>query len=145
MNFRKPVSAVQFSPNGKYFALTHGNHVQVWNTPTHLAREFAPFVLHREYTGHQDDVLSITWSRTSKYFLTTSRDMTARLYTTDPLDGFKPKLFGGHRDAVVGAWFSEDEKTVSIRLRMAADRADLHRVARWSSVYLEREEDARGR
>ncbi|GMK57030.1 hypothetical protein CspeluHIS016_0308700 [Cutaneotrichosporon spelunceum] len=112
MNFRKPVAAVTFSPNGKYFALTHGNHIQVWNTPTHLAREFAPFVLHREYTGHQDDVLSITWSKTSKYFLTTSRDMTARLYTTDPLDGFKPKVFGGHRDAVVGAWFSEDEKAI---------------------------------
>lgn len=38
--------------------------------------------------------------------------MTARLYTLDPLEGFKPKSFGGHRDMVVGAWFSEDEKTI---------------------------------
>ncbi|WOO81019.1 Periodic tryptophan protein 2 [Vanrija pseudolonga] len=112
MNFQKPVSTISFAPNGKYFAIGHGNHIQVWNTPSHLAREFAPFVLHREYTGHQDEVTSIYWSRSSKYFLTTSRDMTARLYTLDPLEGFKPKSFGGHRDVVIGAWFSEDEKTI---------------------------------
>lgn len=47
-----------------------------------------------------------------RYFLTTSRDMTARLYTLDPVEGFKPKSFAGHRDVVLGAWFSEDEKTV---------------------------------
>lgn len=66
MNFQKPVSAVSFAPSGRHFAIGHGNHVQLWNTPSHLAREFAPFVLHREYTGHQDEVLSITWSKTSK-------------------------------------------------------------------------------
>jgi periodic tryptophan protein 2 len=40
--------------------------------------------------------------------------MTARLYTLDPLEGFKPKSFGGHRDVVLGAWFSKDEKTVRL-------------------------------
>jgi periodic tryptophan protein 2 len=66
MNFQKPVSTVAFAPNGKFFAIGHGNHIQVWKTPSHLAREFAPFVLHREYTGHQDEVVSIYWSRTSR-------------------------------------------------------------------------------
>jgi periodic tryptophan protein 2 len=51
-----------------------------------------------------------------RYFLSTSRDMTARMYTLDPLEGFKPKSFGGHRDAVLGAWFSADEKTVCLLL-----------------------------
>jgi hypothetical protein len=49
-----------------------------------------------------------------RYFLSTSRDMTARLWTLDPLEGFKPKSFGGHRDVVLGAWFSKDEKTVRL-------------------------------
>ena len=51
---------------------------------------------------------------TGSYFITTSRDMTARLYTVDPLDGFMPKSFGGHRDIVLRAFFSEDEKTVRL-------------------------------
>ena len=113
MSFKSPVSAVHFSPCGKFIALCLGNTVEVWHTPSHLVREFAPFVLKRVYTGHQDEVLSLTWGKSSKYFLTTSRDMTAKLWTLDPVEGFKPKNFAGHRDAVVNAYFSADEKTAS--------------------------------
>ncbi|WVQ83639.1 hypothetical protein IAT38_005781 [Cryptococcus sp. DSM 104549] len=112
ISFKHRVNHVVFSPDGKYIAVTHGHHVQVWNTPSHLVREFAPFTLHREYTGHHDEVVSICWSKTSRYFVTTSRDMSARLYTLNPLEGFKPKAFGGHRDVVIGAFFSQDEKTI---------------------------------
>lgn len=112
--------------------MTHGAHIQVWKTPNHLIREFAPFNLHRTYTGHHDDVLSIQWSPDSKYiiechglfflltfcyrtFITTSRDMTARLFTLNPLEGFRPKTFAGHRDAVLAAYFSKDGTSVSGR------------------------------
>ncbi|KAF9225973.1 WD40 repeat-like protein [Gyrodon lividus] len=111
-NFQKPVNDVQFSPDGKYIAVTHDSHVQVWRTPNHLVREFAPFVLHRTYTGHHDEVLSIRWSPDSKCFITTSRDMTARLFTLDPLEGFRPKTFAGHRDAVIGAYFSAKGRAI---------------------------------
>ena len=50
----------------RYIAVTHDSHVQVWRTPNHLIREFAPFTLHRTYTGHHDEVLSIEWSPDSK-------------------------------------------------------------------------------
>lgn len=86
--------------------------MQVWQTPSHLAREFAPFNLHRTYTGHYDDVLSIEWSADSRFFLTTSKDMTAKLYTLYPVEGYRPKTFSGHRDAVLAAYFSTDHKTV---------------------------------
>lgn len=66
-NFKKSVRAVKFSPNGKFIAATHDSHVQVWKTPNHLMREFAPFELHRTYTGHNDEVMSIEWSPDSKY------------------------------------------------------------------------------
>ncbi|KII87643.1 hypothetical protein PLICRDRAFT_162405 [Plicaturopsis crispa FD-325 SS-3] len=111
-NFHKPVKDIKFSPDGKYIAVTHHAHVQVWRTPNHLVREFAPFNLHRTYTGHHDEVLSIQWSQDSKCFITTSRDMTARLFTLDPVEGFRPKTFAGHRDAVVGAYFSSDNQTI---------------------------------
>nr|ASF90255.1 hypothetical protein SPAR04681 [Bartheletia paradoxa] len=111
-NFKKPVTDIQFSPDGKYIAVTHGSHIQLWRTPGHLIREFAPFTLHREYTGHFDDVVSITWSADSRFFLTTSKDMTARLFTVDPVEGYRPKTFAGHRDTVLGAFFSADHKEI---------------------------------
>ncbi|KAJ4468761.1 quinon protein alcohol dehydrogenase-like superfamily [Lentinula aciculospora] len=112
INFKKPVKDITFSPDGKFIAVTHGSHIQIWNTPNHLAREFAPFVLHRTYTGHMDDVLSIRWAQDSQCFITTSRDMTARLFTLNPVEGYRPKTFAGHRDAVLGAYFSENENAI---------------------------------
>ena len=38
--------------------------------------------------------------------------MTARLFTLNPVEGFRPKTFAGHRDAVVGAYFSSKSNTV---------------------------------
>ncbi|KAF4618632.1 hypothetical protein D9613_010107 [Agrocybe pediades] len=111
-NFHKPVKDIKFSPNGQYIAVTHGAHIQVWRTPNHLLREFAPFTLHRTYTGHHDDVSSIEWSPDSQCFITTSRDMTARLFTLNPVEGFRPKTFAGHKDAVLGAYFSTDGTTI---------------------------------
>ncbi|KAI0056211.1 WD40 repeat-like protein [Artomyces pyxidatus] len=111
-NFHKPVKMVNFSPDGAFIAVTHDAHVQVWRTPNHLVREFAPFSLHRTYTGHHDEVLSIEWSPDSKCFITTSKDMTARLFTLDPVEGFRPKTFAGHKDAILNAYFSADSKTI---------------------------------
>lgn len=66
ISFKSPVRHACFSPDGKYIAVAVGRKVQVWNTPSLVVREFAPFVLHREYTGHQDEVLWIEWSKTSR-------------------------------------------------------------------------------
>lgn len=38
--------------------------------------------------------------------------MTAKLYTLYPVEGYRPKTFSGHRDAVLAAYFSQDHKTV---------------------------------
>jgi periodic tryptophan protein 2 len=38
--------------------------------------------------------------------------MTARLFTLNPLSGFRPKTFAGHRDAVVAAYFASDGTSV---------------------------------
>ena len=102
---------VKFSPDGQYIAVTHGNQVQVWKTPTY-EREFAPFELHRTYTGHYDDVISITWSPDSQYFLTTSKDMTAKMYSLHSLEDFIPITLSGHRDTVIAAFFSSDQQTI---------------------------------
>ncbi|KAG9302928.1 hypothetical protein G9A89_022345 [Geosiphon pyriformis] len=110
-NFKSTVTDLQFSPNGKFFAVTHGRQIQVWRSPG-FNREFAPFVLHRKYTGHYDDVISITWAPDSNYFLTTSKDMTAKIYSLNPMEGFVPITLSGHRDTVVGGYFSKNGKYI---------------------------------
>lgn len=66
INFKKALRAAKFSNDGRYIAISHGSQVQVWKVPSTIGRQFNPFELHRVYTGHFDDVLSIEWSRDSK-------------------------------------------------------------------------------
>jgi len=112
-HFKKAVQDIKFSPDSQFFAITSGRHVQVWHTPP-LITQFRPFVLHRTYTGHYDDVIFIQWSPDSQFFVTGSKDMTARLYSRDPVPGFKPLVMSGHRNHVVGCFFgsgSDFDKT----------------------------------
>lgn len=60
-NFKEKVRDVQFSPDDAYLAVAAGRKVQVWRAPG-VQREFMPFIHHRTYTGHYDDVTSVTWS-----------------------------------------------------------------------------------
>ncbi|CCG83142.1 U3 snoRNP-associated protein Utp1 [Taphrina deformans PYCC 5710] len=112
-NFKEPVREIQFAPDGKHFVVAVGKYVQAWRTPSYTEdRDFAPFVKHRVYTGHYDNVTSITWSKDSRFFLTASTDLTARIYSLDPEEGFVATTLGGHRDAVIDAYFSSDQETI---------------------------------
>ena len=48
----------------RYFAVTHGRRVQVWEAPGH-SRDFAPFSLYSTFPGHYDDTHCIDWSHDS--------------------------------------------------------------------------------
>ena len=90
----------------------------MWHTPStpdsnaEGELEFAPFVRHRVYTGHYDTVQSIKWSSDSRFFLSSGKDLTARIWSLDPEEGFIPTTLAGHREAVCGAWFSKDQETI---------------------------------
>ncbi len=120
-NFKRPARDVKFSRDGLFFAVTHDTHVQVWRSPGR-DRTFSPFVLHRVYTGHYDDVACIDWRSDSRYFMTGSRDMTARIYSLFPekKKGFVPVTFAGHRDTVLGAFWGEGGTTAYTVSRDAA-------------------------
>lgn len=81
--------------------------------------EFAPFVLYRDLAGHFDVIQSIRWSGDSRFFLTASKDLTARIWSLDPEDGFEPTPLAGHREGVVDAWFTEDQESVRLLILIA--------------------------
>ena len=118
-SFKAAVSALAFSPSGHHFAVGIGTSIQVWKAPstpdanTEEGLEFAPFVRHRVHAGHFDIVQSIEWSSDSRFFLSSSKDLTARIWSFDPEDGFIPTILAGHREGVLDAWFSNDQEEVS--------------------------------
>jgi periodic tryptophan protein 2 len=92
--------------------------IEVWHTPSTPdssedgGLEFAPFVKHHTHAGHYDDVTSIQWSSDSRFFLSASKDLNAKVWSLHPTAGFVPTTLGGHRQAVKGAWFSKDQETI---------------------------------
>ena len=51
--------------SGRYFAVTHGRRVQLWDAPGH-SQDFAPFSLYGTLPGQYDDALCLDWSDDSK-------------------------------------------------------------------------------
>ncbi|KAK1672528.1 WD40-repeat-containing domain protein [Colletotrichum godetiae] len=117
-SFRSSVTALSFSPSGRHFVVGLGRKIEVWHVPStpdanaEGELEFAPFVKHHTHTQHFDEVRSIEWSSDSRFFLSTSKDLTARIWSLDREEGFVPTVLSGHKQAVVGAWFSEDQETI---------------------------------
>lgn len=54
----------------------------------------------------------IDWSSDSNYFVSTSKDMTCRMYSLHPTEGYLPFTLSGHRDSVIAAFFGKNDKIV---------------------------------
>ena len=117
-SLRSSVSVLAFSPSGRYFAVALERNIEVWHTPSTPGSsddgelEFAPFVRHRVYTGHFGGIQHIEWSGDSRFFISTSKDLTARMFSLDLEPGFVSTTLAGHKETVQGAWFTKDQETV---------------------------------
>lgn len=121
INFRERVRSVQFSATGKYFSVSFGKHVRIYQTPG-LNKTFSPFVLVREHYGHKDDVTCSDWSSDGSLLLTGSKDSTARLRPSALGSAASHKkseeserymvTFAGHRDQLIGAFFNKSNKVI---------------------------------
>lgn len=91
-----------------------GKLVQIWRSPGFKKEVFA-FELIRTLADCNNKVTALNWSPDSNYLLVGSKDLAVRLfYVKEKLKGIhtnKPFLFLGHRDSVVGCFFSVDKKT----------------------------------
>ena len=125
-SFRGPISALAFSSTGQHIAVSIGRLVEVWHTPkspesaADKGLDFAPFVRYRTYAGHHSDISRITWSSDSRFFLTAGKDQIVRIWSLDPERDFIPTTLTGHRDSVLGAWFSDNQEKVSKVISMNA-------------------------
>ncbi|KAJ1548339.1 hypothetical protein HK405_003615 [Cladochytrium tenue] len=108
-SFKQPVHDLQFSPDGTRLAVTHNRLVQVWRLPSSFA-DTTPLVLEREMAGAYDDVVCVGWSPDSDAIVAGCRDMSCRVHPLHVEPGLEPAVLTGHRDAVVGAWFSDDSR-----------------------------------
>ena len=117
-SFKSKVTALAFSPAGRHFAVGAERRIEIWHTPTTPDSnsegeiEFAPFVKYHSHAGHHDDVCNIEWSSDSRFFLSASKDLTARIWSLDSEEGFVATTLAGHRDGILGAWFSSDQESV---------------------------------
>lgn len=112
-NFKGEVKSIQFSNDGEYFAVAMERFVQIWKTPDYTEdRQFAPFVRYKNYAGHFNDVISVTWSQDSRFLVSTSKDMTTRIFSLHNEDKDAAMTLAGHRDYVMRAFFSEDQEII---------------------------------
>eukprot|EP00775_Hariotina_reticulata_P006700 gene6700-6923_t len=104
-SFKGPVAAAAFSPDGKFIAAAVGKLLQVWHSPGY-EKQLMPLHLHRTYGTCHDTITALDWSSDSQFIAVASKDLTARIYSLNPIPGFKPPTLSGHKDSLVGVFFT---------------------------------------
>jgi periodic tryptophan protein 2 len=106
-----------FSKCGKMIACCHGTSVSIYSIPS--AFGLFGFVLLKSYTLHYDVITTLSWSSCGDYILTTSKDLTSRLYNVkslksknlrdeDEKTAFIGAVLTGHKDSIIAGYFYED-------------------------------------
>lgn len=78
---------------------------QVWHTPS-MAKQLTPMQLHRTYGTCHDTITALDWSADSRFIAAASKDLTARVYSLNPIPGWTPPTLSGHKAALVGVFFT---------------------------------------
>lgn len=105
--FKRSVSCLRFSPDGKHFAAAKDNSVFVFKAPGPHSGEFNPFIMERVFHGAFDEITCMDWSSDSRVLAVGSKDMSTKLYSLDKLANFKMYSLGSHTDCVVACFFEK--------------------------------------
>ncbi len=78
---------------------------QVWRTPG-FEKQMSPMQLHRTYGGCHADITRIDWSACGRFLAAASKDLTARVFSLDPIPGYQPATLAGHKEALAAVFFT---------------------------------------
>lgn len=70
----------------------------------------------RSFGGCHSDIVAIDWSTDSKWVAVASKDLTARLFSAEPLPGFTPPTLTGHKDVLVAVFFASPQTKLAAQL-----------------------------
>jgi periodic tryptophan protein 2 len=103
------LTAIQFSPDGRFYALAADSTLLVYVTPGQRGadglREISPFKIHRVFNVCNDDITSIAWSPNSRLIAIGSRDMTIKIVS--PYRSFKCLVsLAGHTHVIENLFFA---------------------------------------
>jgi periodic tryptophan protein 2 len=79
--------------------------MQVWHSPG-FDKQLSPMQLLRTYGTCHDTITAIDWSADGQFIAAASKDLTARVYSLNPIPGWTPPTLAGHKDALVGVFFT---------------------------------------
>ena len=72
-NFREPVTALEFSPDNKFFFVATGTKCKIFEAPSVSHKTFSPLVLYKKYGNlHSQPIRGVTWTHDSRFILTWS-------------------------------------------------------------------------
>jgi periodic tryptophan protein 2 len=71
-----------------------------------MSKQLTPMRLHRTYGTCHDTITALDWSADSAFIAVASKDLTARVYSQNPISGWTPPTLSGHKAALVGVFFT---------------------------------------
>lgn len=104
-SFKGPVATAKFSPDGQFIACAVQRLVQVWRTPG-FQKSVAPMQLHRTYGQCHADITALDWSEDSQWVAAVSKDLSARVFSLNPIPDYVPPTLTGHRTTPVGVFWA---------------------------------------
>jgi len=110
----RTVTDIQFSPDGRYFALTKESVAMVYRAPGPQNHQFNPWGLERVLKGAFDDTTCVQWSPCSRIVAVGAKDNTTRIYALQRFKNFKVYCLGGHNEPIVRVFFDKDFRVYTL-------------------------------
>ena len=108
-NTNSPLIAT-FSPSGKHVLISVNNKIHLYSIHSPLR----PLDLVRVYSGHYAPVTSLCFSPDGKFFASGSFDSTVRIYSTSPIEHFRPITLSSHKTPIVSLSFNTNTSLYTV-------------------------------